>query len=132
MSVLLTILELDKLYESGKKRAKEPVWIFVGKAKVQPWSTYSGRSFEIEDPIYVRGSTEQQALTRIKGAIRNANNLPEYVPLALFEYEIQEWPEDIERPECAECGILLNSAGECPICDLGEKRTDYYSDNRKV
>jgi hypothetical protein len=118
MSLLLTFVELDRLYESQNTE-----WVFIGTATVPHWSTYSGRTFTIEDPIVVNGKSEADALNHVKYVIRNRNNLPNYVPLVLSNHVICKKSElEVSSNDvCIVCGTALSDGGMCPICTDGEE-----------
>ena len=119
MNLLLTFMDLDKLYED-----KASEWIFTGKAKVPHYSTFSGRSFKAYD-LAVRGKSEADALKNVKYTLRKRNNLPNNTPITLYDYVICEKSEIITtKPQyrsCSECDTPLTDSGLCPVCDDGEE-----------
>jgi hypothetical protein len=100
MSLLLTFMELDKLYESTMSRQN-----LIDHIKA------SGRNYNFNTK-----STEQllRMWERIQKEDSNKVNIndPELV-------------SGITHDICAECGALLTDGGLCPICDDGEE--DYYT-----
>ena len=119
MSLLLTFMDLDRLYEN-----KASEWLFTGKAKVPQYSERSGRSFELSN-LTVHGKTEAEALKNVKYTVRMRNNLPNNTPLVLYDYVICEKSEIIKKSDnktCYKCNTLLTDGSSCPVCDDGEER----------
>jgi hypothetical protein len=92
MSLLLTFMELDKLYESTMSRQD-----LITHIKA------SGRNYNFETK-----STAQlfRIWERIQNEDRNADS---------YEHS------SVSRETCTACGTLLNDGGTCPICDDGEE-----------
>ena len=118
MSLLLTFMELDKLYEDTNKQEKSGKWYFKGIATVPPDRPHAGKSVTIEDFITVTGKSEADALKNVKFKIRKDNNLPEYTKLDLYDYTIFEESElqtvDKTCPVCRK--VKLSDGGHCRIC----------------
>ena len=93
MSLLLTFMELDKLYEATMSRQD-----LIDHIKA------SGRNYNFETK-----TTSQlfRIWERIQKEAVNAKE-PEYT-------------SSVSHDTCAECGVPLTDGGRCPICDDGEE-----------
>lgn len=102
MSMLLTLMELDELYES----APSAEWL-SRKALIRNIKN-SGRNYNFE-----KYSDEQ--LYSIWERIQKEDA----ERIAAWEY--RNLSDDDRPATCTECGIRLNSNGLCPCCDDGEE-----------
>lgn len=123
MSLLLTFMELDKLYENYSALQNIGKWYFKGVATVPPNRPHANKIFKINDFITVTGKSEADALNNVKFKIRKDNNLPVNTRLILSDYTIFERSEvESKRKICTRCEkAALTDGGICPICDDGEE-----------
>lgn len=102
MSLLLTLMDLDKLYESNEPK----VWLdrrtLINNIK------NSGRDYNFD-----RYSDE--GLFRIWERIQKEDE----EAAAIKEY--QAFLNADRHKTCPECGMRLNDGGTCAICDHGEE-----------
>lgn len=93
--------------------------------------------YTYEGPVYVDGHlvvgdyttqtlavSSKKAFANILWKARNAfdSNRVELVPECIYleEDEIEEEPQQ-DQATCPKCGRLLNTSGECPLCDLNDE-----------
>ena len=114
MSLLLTFMELDKLYEAVKPEK----WFFKGTATIAPGCPNAGKRFDIEDFIQVNGKSEIDAIKNVKYKICKDNglaptklNLSNYNIFAASELEPEE---DKTCPACEKAE--LSDGGICRVC----------------
>lgn len=103
MSLLLTFLELDKLYEAAEQTIVESSdYLYRQKLINQIKDTRTGRSYDLRNK-----STEE---------------LPNVLAYCLgkdkrYEEEREVYLADARRSgTCPECGIRLTDNGDCPKC----------------
>ena len=97
MSLVLTFMELDKLYESTLSRQE-----LINNIKA------SGKNYNLDNKS---DSQLFRIWERIQKEVSNAHHIKKYddaVKAAL-------------RKRCPECNTLLNDGGTCPVCADGEE-----------
>ena len=146
MNLLRAFEKLDRLSKKSKverKNLSSSLYIdeeSFSQEKSLTESTYTyrgpvyrfGRLYAEEVVLSTTAPSEGRALANICFRLQKKFNLvpetnleldPSY--LYIDEQKVSNTSSDnlstnINRPRCKVCNFLLNDAGECPVCDLGE------------
>ena len=135
MNLLNVFNELDKLSKTVERKdftpcesLKESLYTYTG-----PVYRF-GKLYSKEVSLSTNAPSEKKALSNICYRLKKefgflpSTNL-ELDPSCLYiEGESNLSSDDLseidtrtfDRPKCEICGYLINDAGECPVCDLGE------------
>ena len=106
MSLLLTFMELDKLYEAVERMDRNSLIVKLKDlGKDYNFDKYSDEQLY---RIWERAEKEYAEVT------------------AMDEY--RELVKVSQSPTCEECGTLLNDGGTCPVCDDGEEHLHEWVD----
>lgn len=106
MSLLLTFMELDKLYESKQWLDRETI---INSIKNTGRWNYKFNKYS-DKQLY-------RILERIQKEAEESAAMREYQNLSTTN----------STRTCQECGALLSDGGSCPVCDDGEEA--YFQDN---
>lgn len=98
MNLLLTFMDLDKLYESSQR---------LDRAAIIKNIENSGRNYDFEK------YSDEQLFRMWKKIQKETAELA-----AMHDINMED---AVELPTCPECGTRLNDGGTCPICDDGEE-----------
>lgn len=114
MSLLLTFMDLDKLYEAVEPKK----WFFKGTATVAPGCPNAGMRFDIEDFIQVNGKSEIDAIKNVKFKICLDNGIkPTRLILSNYKIFAASELEPEENRLCPACAkVELSDGGICHFC----------------
>ena len=101
MSLLLTLMELDKLYESNQWLDRKTLI-----NNIKDSGNWSYRFEKYSDKQLYRMWERIQKENEKIAAMQEYNNLRS---------------ASIQKPTCEECGANLTDSGGCPMCDDGEE-----------
>jgi rubrerythrin len=102
MSLLLTFMDLDKLYESSK----QPVWL--NRHELIDNIKNSGRNYNFD-------KYSDAHLYRIWERIQKED------AQKTAEAEYYKLLDIKQQKTCSVCDTRLTDGGKCPVCDIGEE-----------